>query len=65
MKCEKCNGKGWIVKVYSTTAESMICDFCNGKIDINWLESIFGVRTKRVFYENGQYADFNVDETNS
>ena len=42
----------------------MICPKCNGKKDLNWLEFIFGVRSKRIFYENGQYADFPINNIN-
>jgi RecJ-like exonuclease len=39
MKCNKCNGMGYIVL---DDKSNTICDFCWGKAELDWVENIIG-----------------------
>jgi len=43
MKCDKCNGTGCDPNFYPNKIP-VLCDKCLGKKELDWLESIFGVK---------------------
>jgi hypothetical protein len=47
MICKKCNGRGY---KWTNKKKIHICDNCNGRKELDWLEEVFGVEDKIINY---------------
>jgi len=42
--CERCNGKGFLLKSYENKPMGILCQTCWGVGSLDWIQKIFGAR---------------------